>query len=224
MASIDVKQSTQITVTCPHCQQENKTKIWTSVNSNENPKITQKILDDSFFIRKCSHCGEEFYVDHTVIFKDEDSQCIVCYTADPEGESFFVETIEELMQQSREEGDDCIVCPIRIVKDKNQFREKARIFYMGLDDHVIEVIKVWALEYIREQGINDVVHYVLCWVCDDGTLEITFLGDTEENYMLMMPIEQYNEAMEDLYEYLDEEEQCYIDMDWAINFVAENDL
>jgi hypothetical protein len=44
--------------------------------------------------------------------------------------------------------------------------------------------------------------------------------------MLMVPFNQYEEAFDALADFLDEvdDNEYYIDLDWAMNIIAENDL
>ena len=90
------------------------------------------------------------------------------------------------------------------------------------------MFKVWGVEYLRESGIEDEVKIILCWICDDGTLELSFFGNDEEAYVLNITNDQYMEAEEDLTDLLNEfeldEPNYYVDLDWAMNFIVENDL
>jgi hypothetical protein len=215
--------SLNIETVCPHCGKENKAIIWPVINSIENPRITKRIIDDVLFDKKCNHCGETYYLDYTTIYRDELNDCVVYYSADDEGESLFLDTIEQELSEYEDAYDS--MSTIRVVRNRNAFREKARIFSMGFDDRLVEMFKVWGLEQLREQRVtDDSINEILCWICDDGSLEISFFG--KDAYMLMVPFNQYEEAFDALADFLDEvdDNEYYIDLDWAMNIIAENDL
>jgi hypothetical protein len=97
-----------------------------------------------------------------------------------------------------------------MVHSRDNLREKARIFQMEYDDRIVEMFKVWGLEYLRDNGVEDEIERILCWVDDDGSLEITFFckcekgKDETDAYVLVMSEDQYIEAEEDLLDYLEE--------------------
>ena len=218
----EMNPTMQVEAICPHCNKENKTTINTVISNTENPRLSKRLIDDTLFLRKCKHCGEEYFVNHTVAYKDDRVEKVVCYAADNEGEAAFVDTMFENMKLV-EQGFE--LCPVRIVKGVNELREKARIFEMGLDDKVIEVIKIWGLEYLRENNVEDKVNTVLCWVLDDLSLELCFFTE-DESYMLMLPYEHYEETEDSLLELFEDEEHelYYVDLDWAMDFVIKNGL
>lgn len=218
----EINPTMQVETICPHCQKENKTTINTVISNIDNPRLSKKLIEDTFFQRKCKYCGEEYFIDHTVAYKDDKVEKVICYAADNEGEAAFVDTMMENMKLV-EQGFE--LCPVRIVKERNQLREKARIFEMGLDDKIIEVIKIWGLEYLREHDVNDMVHTILCWVLDDLSLEICFFTESE-SYMMMLPYEHYEETEDALMEMLEDEEEelYYVDIDWAMDFTIRNGL
>lgn len=224
MREYDNTDSQIIETTCPMCGKTNKTKVIPIISSTENPKETQEIMDDTFFDRTCKHCGEIYYLDYPAMYRSEENFSVVCYTPDDEGEVLF---IEELEQAKELYGDAYEMCTTRIVRDKNSFREKARIFAMDYDDRLIEMFKVWGLEFLRENKVEDEISHILCWVNDDGSLEFSFFAENEENgYILEIPYEEYEDAKEELLDLLDEmeEDDYYIDFDWAMRVIAENDL
>ena len=101
--------------------------------------------------------------------------------------------------------------------------KRQEFFAAGYDDRVIEIIKVWALENLREQGHQYYVSEILCWVADNGELSIDFLGEKECS--LITSKAGYFAAAEVLAPIIGTKcEETEINFDWAMNIVAENDL
>ena len=211
---------------CPHCQQTEKSKIWISFNNWDNPKVTKRVVDDTFFNKTCSSCGKLYYLDFTTIYKDEDYGIVICYAA---SEEEFVDAIvtfnnEELSEEQRKLANT----NTRIVRDRNSFREKIRIFSMDMDDRTIEVLKVHAIESIREKGYNEEIKQVLCWVADDRELNFSFFDENYDAFSetLTLSYDAYKEMYNTLHPIFTELDhpEYVIDLDWAINFMDEHDL
>ena len=46
------------TIECPHCHQEGKFDLWTSVNVDLDPELREKIFSEELFMYHCPHCGK----------------------------------------------------------------------------------------------------------------------------------------------------------------------
>ena len=108
---------------------------------------------------------------------------------------------------------------------RNDLREKTRIISKGLDDRVIEILKVWGIEHLRKDGYNKKIEKALSWVNDDETIEFAFYGEDDEICCLSITMNKYYEIEKLLGKELRQSKynQTKIDLDWAIDFVAEND-
>ena len=218
MASI---QTVVVDTVCPHCKKTEKSKIWILVNSLDNPRITKKIMDDSFFNRICSNCGELYYLDYTVTYRDEDNNKAICYSSTEEE---FLELYYTFTEKNKPEVNE----NLRLVRNRNVFREKARIFAMEMDDRVVEIMKVWSIESLRDYGYDGEVDQILCWITDELELSFSFFDKVGNAYVshLLMPFDSYVKIEEGLADLLSKEESkdCLIDLDWAMNFIIKHDL
>lgn len=211
---------------CPHCHKTEKAKIWVSFNSKENPKITKKVIDDTFFNKECSNCGKLYYLDFTTICRDENQEKAICYISSNEefvdiAVTFDNKDIPDMYRK-------IVKSNLRLVRDRNVFREKVRIFSMDMDDRVIEVLKVYAIETVRKHGYEGEIKQVLCWITDDNELCFTFFDSHAEvcTEGLTLPFDTYVSIDNVLKELFAEkgEPGYIIDLDWAMEFVAENEI
>ena len=216
----DVK-SVIVDTVCPHCHKTEKSKIWISVNNLENPRITKRIIDDTFFDKICSNCGKLYYLDYTVTYRDEDNNKAICYSSTEEE---FMQLYYTFTETNRTEINE----NLRLVRNRNSFREKVRIFSMEMDDRVVEIMKVWSVESLRDCGYKGELDQILCWVTDDLELSFSFFDKLGNAYVshVLMPFDSYVKIEEGLSELLSKEESknCVIDLDWAMNFVIKHDL
>lgn len=211
---------------CPFCGKENEMIKYPVVNRQETPELAQHLINNTLYDKVCAYCGKTYKLDYSQMYIDEDPGRMVCYASSDEDEAFFVDEAEHIVKTHKNYEDMRVV---RIVKDRNELREKARIFAMGLDDRIVEMFKVWGVEHLREEGIKEEFSTILCWILDDCSLEISFFEkDSDEGHMIEISFEQYQETEADLKEFLDEmideSNQYYIDLDWAVRTIADNDL
>ena len=82
-------------------------------------KLTKKIIDDTFFDKICAHCGEIYYLDYSVLYKDEDYEMVICYSSDRESETYFLSALDYSQELCPENMD---MCETRIVRNRNSFR------------------------------------------------------------------------------------------------------
>ena len=99
---------------------------------------------------------------------------------------------------------------------------------MDMDDRTIEVLKVHAIESIREKGYNEEIKQVLCWVADDRELNFSFFDENYDAFSetLTLSYDAYKEMYNTLHPIFTELDhpEYVIDLDWAINFMDEHDL
>ena len=211
---------------CPHCHKAEKSRIWLSFNNKENKRITKRVIDDTFFDKICSNCGKLYYLDFTTIYRDETRGKAVCYVANEE--EFVDLSVAFENKDLPDEYKDVVKSNLRLVRDRNVFREKIRIFSMDMDDKTIEVLKVYAIETLRKEGCDMEIKQVLCWITDDYELSFSFFDCNGKSYddCLTLPFETYasiNNIIEEIFE--KENKPGYIvDLDWAMEFVVENEI
>lgn len=219
-------KSVIVDTVCPHCHKTEKAKIWISVNSKENPRITKKIIDDTFFDKTCSNCGKLYYLDFTTIYRDEIQEKAICYVSS--NEEFVDVSVAFDNKDMPEVYRKIVKSNLRLVRDRNVFREKVRIFSMDMDDRVVEVLKIYAIETVRKHGYDGEIKQVLCWITDECELSFTFFDRNAEVVTegLTLPFDTYATINNVLSELLEEkgEPGYIIDLDWAMDFVAENEM
>lgn len=212
----------RITAVCPHCKKDNITYVHPVVSSQNNPKLSKQIIDDLFFYRKCKHCGARYCLDYSTLYRNDEYAKTICYAHSTNDYVGFVTSVEETRQMYEDAG---FFCDVRIVRDRNDLREKTRIASKGLDDRVIEVLKVWGIEHLRKDGYNKKIEKALCWIKDDDTIEFEFYTKDNDVCCLLITMKKYYEieALLSKELRLQKHNKTKIDLDWAMEFVSEND-
>lgn len=139
------------TIRCPECGKEGQFTIWQSINTDINPEMKSTVRDMSAFTFTCPHCGTTANVDYPVLYHQMEDRMMIYYVnRDEDIESVYKmlkgeDPADELQLLAREGYLN------RIVLTRNQLREKLLIFDAGLDDRIIEIMKLFMMASIQKQ-------------------------------------------------------------------------
>jgi hypothetical protein len=214
-----MEYSRSLRVSCDHCGGHYDTVIHQLILKQDNPELVESLVNDELFYHKCPYCGKYQNIDVSVVYADLDKKSIIYYFNMP---IQFV--------QAQQFIEDCVAdfdidrqkSLIRIVSSQNELREKVILLENGLDDRIIEVLKLWHLEMVRKEGYDDKFEEVRCGVLEHGYLNIDFLGKhprhtkTKRNF--------YNKMLEVMKPEMDKEPTpLEVSTEYAIQFVTTHD-
>ena len=162
-----MSRKTTVKVTCPKCKKEFEAVCWDSLNADLNPAEKLKLLDGTFFDQKCEHCGTVATMFYPTLYHDMSKKVMIWFFTDENATAEAYDTIEfaEKELDAFEEGGKY---KYRIVFDPNDLREKVLIVDNGLDDRVIEVLKLIFALMTMEQYPDERVEIVYFDVDDKG--------------------------------------------------------
>ena len=159
----------QKTIKCPQCGKDQVANIYDSLNS-EQRELVAALFDNSLFKCECS-CGHVFLLNYPLVYNDPDHGLLAHYIGDGDVEQAQKELKEsaELLGFSKE-----LAC--RVVKSVDELKEKAFIAQMGLDDRIMELVK---LVYLRQifAAYPDIKIDSIYFSVQDGKNILLFLGD-----------------------------------------------
>ena len=197
---------------CPQCGKECAVQAPESVNMSVNPEDGQRLLDGTLFEAACA-CGAKFSVDFPLLYHDPEKKIMLYYVKPEE-----VARTEALFSALRMNPDFAGKhYALRVVTDQETLREKAMIFAAGMDDRVMEIIKLTYILYMRRKYPKE--HII-------GAL----FEQAGEKYMLQtvgsVPVE--SEITREFYEQLrvqyaprlEKEDSARVDFDWAVRFLG----
>lgn len=168
-----------VKVTCPKCEKEFETVCWDSLNADLNPEGKLKLLDGTFFDQKCEHCGTVTKMFYPTLYHDMSNKTMIWFLSKKDSTDEVYKTIEfaENELDSFDEGEKY---KYRIVFTPSELREKAQIFDNGLDDRVIEVLKIIFMVMSSENYPDEKIE------------RIYFLEDSNGDYTFVMYAESGN--------------------------------
>lgn len=169
-----------IIVNCPACLEDGSFKIYSSINTNENPEIKESIFNREIFKFSCPNCGEEILVAYNCTYTDPENQYIVALLSD------------------NEESDDSIVkvegYTLRIVRTINEFVEKIALIEDRIDDKVIELYKIMLEDQFEDErpGAKILGIYYGGRNFEDNSLLFFIITENAENCRAMLSMQTYN--------------------------------
>ncbi len=138
---------------CPYCRREFSEEVKTVINAVKEPEAKHNLLNDSFFLVRCAHCGRDYEQERSFLYYDSEYRFAIKYATSEDdvrkGYEIFFDYDNELMQLFTEYR-----FKKRIVRSRKEFKEKLQIFYYGLDDRLIEFVKFSLLPAIRNKIPN----------------------------------------------------------------------
>ncbi|MCH5325484.1 MAG: CpXC domain-containing protein [Eubacterium sp.] len=205
------------TVTCPKCGQVSEYTVWESLNGDLDPEAKQQLIGGTLFDFECSKCGHKSVVDYTILYHDMAHKLMAYYV-----NNASVKQTNEIINNA----EDVIGFKIpgyhkRVVTDRNTLREKAIIFEHGLDDRIVEIIKLFYLaqgdEQLKDANITDIYFLV-----SDNKYILEFIGD--KRFSAEMPDGMYENIHNSFAERLEAagDNDTTVDLDWAKKFLSLN--
>ena len=157
-------------VSCPHCSAEVEVKLEASIDA-QDPKQVKKLLDKSLFLKKCKKCGKTFLTEHCFTYQDERKSIQIACSQN----SLYTADIVRCMLDGRDELTAPAYHFARVVTTFKEFKEKYTILDAGLDDRVIELIKL----DVRENQCADCgkIKEIICTGVNERRIALRVVGD-----------------------------------------------
>lgn len=202
-------------IVCPKCGKEYRMSIWHRLNTQAHPVCKNKIINDTFFRKKCPHCSADIYIYNDIVIEDIERDALFFYSHNPQ----LVSAMEYSVNQHKLKPQFEQFHTIRVVDSPDVLREKMRIFDCGKDDRIIELIKLSFLNELNEKGMIKQTKDVLCWVEDNGDMVIDFFGQQNgqlraEAILYDMVYDKYIKSLKSF-----SDKTAIVNIDWAIEFL-----
>lgn len=160
-------------VICPHCGKETSTALWTRVNTSLEPRLRNRILDESLFAWSCSHCGLETQLLYPFLYYDR-ARGFMVYLVPGISESTLIDT------GLSPEFPELPCLQKRLVPGLNKLKEKILIFEAELDDRATELTKLALAEIVAKRQEKTVCSGYFCsYEKQIGRIDFSFFLEEE---------------------------------------------
>lgn len=208
-------------ITCPNCQKESDFLIWDSINTSLDPDMKDKVRTGEAFQWNCPFCDAKANVEYATLYHQMEDLVMIYYVP---GDGDKTDIIELMQGRHKNEDGKYVEMDIkidegymkRVVETKNQFREKLLILDQGLDDRIIELMKIFLTAHLEDKEEIEISEILLDKFEDDS---IGFTIRTLDKRWA------YINFQEDIYEFFkrkfdtvmeEEKDTVVIDAAWAI--------
>ena len=217
-----MSKSHLVQVQCPSCNENFDARLWQSLNADLDPDEKQRLLSGEFFRIMCPKCTGTYPFVYSMLYHDMKNEVMIMLATTEEDAAGFKEMqsslgnseLSKIMSSMSENYKH------RIVKTPHDLREKAMIFDCGLDDRVIELIKV----YIRDSFARTHINIKLIDILFDSAPPNKFVLITEDKVTkdgklltLNLDMKLYQEEADNKKNKISERSKgCfYINREWA---------
>lgn len=126
-----------LTIECPKCGKQGKKKTQSRIKLSKNPKAREQILDGSLFKWECPECKESFFMQAPFLYNDDENRFMVYFIPGFKERSYKIPTVIKTLNDY-----DTDSSVLRIAPSFVELVEKIRILEAGLDDRVVESVKL----------------------------------------------------------------------------------
>jgi hypothetical protein len=211
---------------CPTCGAEFEITIWDSLNTALNPKEKEMMLTGELFVVACEKCSAKHNVIYPMLYHDMENKVMIQLILKDED-------IEKIRRVQDISNNLAIMKEIvgdmanngyryRFAKSHKELLEKAKIFGCGLDDRVVETIRIQQQASYYDSNDDNKNNKITDMVFHVYDSKPGFLLYTEKNQTYHVPIdmEVYSKFVEAKKDVLDAEEGNYliVDDEWVYSF------
>ena len=154
-------------VKCSKCGHEDGFVIWQSLYATLNPEAKADMMESCLFEHKCPKCGHVDSYTYDLLYHDMESMFMIQLCEAEDRVADYVAMFDDFSKKT----DDLIKMDdeykLRLVDSRNNLREKVYIFDQGLDDRVIEIMKLFIRFDISKENPEHEVDDIFLEISDE---------------------------------------------------------
>jgi endogenous inhibitor of DNA gyrase (YacG/DUF329 family) len=192
-------------VTCPDCGAKGeKTTSSRLCASNIDTETKNALLEGKFFEWNCPKCAKSYFINTSFLYNDDARKFMIYLVPGFKDKDFQVPTVIKTNKDY-----DTDASTLRIAPTFSAFVEKIRIFEAGLDDKIVEIIKLLYINMHMQDGGEKVYDMIFESVSEAGDL---FFGVFLENddYEQIIPKGVYDNTVLEFSSQLPEETRDFV--------------
>jgi len=177
----------QEVVACPHCGVRNTVTLWASVNPTVDPQLKEELLRGDLTTYVCTGCARRNALMYELLYHDMAKQLLLWLL--PDGIEATEPKALALM------GVFGGGYTRRVVRTVSKLTEKVRCFDAGLDDRVLEILKLGAWGHYSEDSAPPETFLFAELAGGPAEMRIIFVlaSDAPDWPSVEVPIDAYNQ-------------------------------
>lgn len=204
-------------IKCSKCNAESEMLVWETMDTSTDPQLKAQIRNGDCFGWHCPHCDNKSLIFYPTIYHQVNEHYIICYVpGNPSSAVEYMKNINENNQSGYDFNDNYTK---RVVSDINQLREKLLILDEGLDDRIIEIMKVFAMAEIQKSFSDLTVAEIYFNKEQDGTYNLAVKFDNGQWGSTDFAMDSYDQVVKTFKTSLAVDDEVIIDTEWAITMI-----
>lgn len=143
-------ESDAVEFPCPGCGETIHHDAWTLVNARRTPALSKRLQEGTLFEFTCPTCGYSASLASPCLYLDPAHHACAYLVADDRMASGVEDMFDNLAASEGPTGGSDVIR--RIVRDRHDLRGRAICFENGLDDRVVEILKMALVGMAKQQG------------------------------------------------------------------------
>lgn len=199
---------------CKKCGGLGDVVIWESVNTQLNPKVKEKLMQGNLFRYICPKCGSVHRIDYGMLFHQMEDRRMLFLAKDAKEVEERIQSIGWLEKANAAgTADDYLY---RVVRSDEHLREKIYIFDQGLDDRVIEVMKVFIISSLEPASDKLLIDKMYLNVTDGAPKDFSIQMKYGRKRTVAFSQEMYDSVKKEFFMEDDGKHEYIVNHVWAL--------
>lgn len=205
-----------LVIECPKCHARLEYDIIDCIDSETNAFHKLSLMNQKLFEVKCPHCQvlSDFYYDF--VYRDRARKTLIYFVQEERAEGVAIATMLN-RKMAEADGTRDYDEQIRVVSNLDTLIEKINILDNGLDDRVVEIMKLMCMSNAIEE-LKDLDPQEIYYVNHNGEHSFELQG-TNGTAIAAFPNGMYQDVSEDFADVIENCECVFVDYNWAANVI-----
>ncbi|WP_286356841.1 CpXC domain-containing protein, partial [Ileibacterium valens] len=129
---------------CPFCLNVLNQPILTYIDCDKQPDLKYEAICGHLLHSRCPHCGSQIPLSQSLTYEDKLNHTILYFEPDDQKRSSLNKTLQKKISERKIRFKKTFY---RILKRREDFYEKSRILDCSLDDRLIELMKIYIVQF-----------------------------------------------------------------------------
>lgn len=206
----------KIKIECPSCKTTSDFEVYENINTKIYPDLKDQIKSGDLFLFTCPKCQTETIVDYGLIYQDPEEKILIQYCKNEDEKNAALGLFNKENMDDIDKAQEIIGIldsyDKRLVESLEDLIEKIKIFDRGLDDRLVELIKIFALDFFSKDQPHQLLKNIF-YTDEDGKDLIIF--ETEDDFFALDMDENLYNFLKAKLRDLNLDEAYVVDHTWA---------
>ncbi len=183
-----MSQPALVPIECQKCGAQFDGVVWTTINATQAPELRDRLLSGELMRFTCPSCGYSEHYFYDLLYHDMARKYLVWLAQSAEARAEFA---KGYLSEEFEMFPDY---QFRVVGTYNRLIEKVLILANGLDDQVVEIIKLHIVDAAQDKGQTVLIEDLYFKHFEDGEtlVFVELLDKTQEERGYRLPFKIYS--------------------------------